>query len=661
MKKDKEQILNEFNHKRTAYPDDRVLQELFEDQVQKTPSSLALIYGDAKLEYRELNERSNQLARILRGKGVGPDQIVGLMVNDNTLEMVIGILSILKAGGAYLPMDPESPKDRLQFIIEDSSMAALLTSGPLENKVDFGRAVLNIDDHSLFSGECSNLEKINQPNDLAYVIYTSGSTGRPKGVQIEHRSIVNQITGLEKLYPFDGSLLHVLLAPITFDPSVQQIFLPLTSGGKLVLVSKSTMQNTNELWDLLISNRIDIVNTVPSLMNVLLDQVKNSDHWRFKYVILAGEVFSKTLYSRLKECISAEKIINIYGPTEATINTTLYECKPEEANPTIPIGKPLINYTVLILDEHLNLVPMGAPGEICVSGVGLARGYLNNTELTAEKFIKNPLSPGERIFRTGDFGRWMPDGNIEFLGRSDNQVKVSGIRVELGEIETVLGQFPYVKEAVVINQQEPGGHTRLIGYVVPNQGQTLTVNKLRGYLKEKLPGFMVPSAFVIMQAWPLTAHGKIDRRALPAPEPARHDREDTFVSPRDEFENQLSTIWEKVLGVKPIGMNDDFFELGGTSLLGMVLLAEVQKLTGKNYPIAAFLLTPTIEQMARAHSARAKKDCQIPGPRWFPFNRVAPGPPSFCTWSRWKHTILSRLGTSSGSRSTCLWLTSTIY
>lgn len=592
-----DQLLYEFNDTRTEYPKDKVLQELFEEQVEKTPNNLAVMFKDRKLTYRELNEQSNQLARTLRKRGVNPDQIVGLIVDDSSIEMTIGMISILKAGGAFLPIDPEYPKDRIDYMIEDSNVAILLTQTNLKDKIHFEGKVINLEDQSLFTGECSNLGKINQSNDLAYVIYTSGSTGKPKGVQIEHTSIVNQIFGLEKIYTFDTALHHILLASFTFDPSVQQIFLPLTSGGKLFLVSKSTKFSTMELLDFIVSNQIDIINTVPSLMNVLLDHTNSYDVLHFKYIILAAEVFSKNLYLRLKESLSAEKIINIYGPTEATINTTLYECELKETNSTIPIGKPLMNYNVLILDEHQSLLPIGVPGEICISGVGLARGYLNNPELTAEKFVVNPFTPGKRMYRTGDLGRWTVDGNIEFLGRIDQQVKVRGFRVELGEVETVLGQHPAVRETVVIDQEDHRGNTHLVAYVVPKQEQTLTIGELRRFLKERLPDYMVPSVFVMLDALPLTPNGKVDRRALPVPDQGRQEPEETFVPPRDELEYQLTKIWEKVLGIHPIGVRDDFFELGGSSLLAMVLLAQVQKLTDKNFPLAALLYASTIEQM----------------------------------------------------------------
>jgi amino acid adenylation domain-containing protein len=605
--KDRHKLLYEFNDTKAEYPRDKVLQELFEEQVEKTPNNLSLIFKGKKLTYRQLNERSNQLARRLKERGVNPDQIVGLMVDDSPIEMILGIISILKAGGAFLPIDPEYPKDRIEYMMEDSNVGLLLTQTNLKDKIHFEGEVINLENQSLFTRDSSNLGKINQSNDLAYVIYTSGSTGKPKGVQIEHTSIVNQIYGLEKIYTFDSSLHHILLAPFTFDPSVQQIFLPLTSGGKLFLVSKSSKYNMAELSDFVVSNHIDILNTVPSLMNVLLDQINGYDDLHFKYIILAGEVFTKNLYLRLRESLSAEKIVNIYGPTEATINTTLYECKLEEANSTIPIGKPLMNYNVFILDEHQNLLPIGVPAEICISGVGLTRGYLNNPELTAEKFVANPFTPGERIYRTGDLGRWTADGNIEFLGRIDHQVKVRGFRVEPGEVETVLGQHPAVREAVVIDQEDHSGNTRLVAYIVLNQEQTLPIGELRSFLKENLPDYMVPSAFVMLDALPLTPNGKVDRRALPVPDQVRRDPEKDFVPPRDELEYQLTRIWEKILDTQPIGVNDDFFELGGNSLAAAQVFAKLEKNLGVKLPLATLFQAPTIEQLSNILSKEGWK------------------------------------------------------
>jgi len=596
---DQNKLLYQFNDTKTDYPKEKVFHELFEEQVAKAPDNTAVLFKDKKLSYRELNERSNQLARVLRASGVEPEQIIGLMVDDNSIEMVIGMISILKAGGAFLPIDQDYPKERIEYIFRDSSTSILLKRGELKDEIQFEGKVINLEDKSLFTGDSSNLEKNNRPNDLAYVFYTSGSTGKPKGVQIEHTSIVNQLFGLEKLYSFNISLNHILLAPFTFDPSVQQVFLPLTSGGKLHLVPKSVKHNVKDLWEFIVSNRIDIVNTVPSLMSLLLDHAEEYDDLHFKYIILAGEPFSKNLYSRLRDTISADKIINIYGPTEATINTTLYECKQEEMNGTIPIGKPLMNYSVFILDEMWELTPMGVPGEICISGVGLARGYLNNKELTEEKFVANPLLPGEKMYRTGDLGKWTEDGDIEFLGRIDHQIKINGMRVELGEIESALNQHPSIQESVVINQKDDSGITRLIAYFVPKQKLKIHTDKLRSFLKDKLPNYMIPSAFVIMDAFPLTAHGKVDRNALPRAERNNIENKDSYLAPRNALEEKLSKIWKLVLGGEDIGVRDDFFEQGGSSLLALMLFGEIDKAFGKNLPLATIFSAPTIEKLSK--------------------------------------------------------------
>ncbi len=592
------QLLREFNNSVMEYPKDKTLQELFEQQVNNTPNKPAVIDEDNSLTYRELNEKSNNLAKSLIAKGVKPDQIVGIMVDDNNIEIVVGILAILKAGGAFLPIDSEFPEERIEFILKDSDISILLSKTDLKKEVHFKGEIVNIASPHLFDGESFNLEIVSQPHDLAYVIYTSGSTGKPKGVQIEHTSIVNQIFGLKKRYTFDSSLHHILLAPFTFDPSVQQIFLPLTTGGKLFLVSKSTKHNTKKLSEFIVNNDIQLVNTVPSFMNVLVENFKGHN-LHLKYLILAGEVFTKNLYMKIKESISAEIIINIYGPTEATINTTLYECKDNDGYSTVPIGKPLMNYKVYILDERRNLLPIGSPGEIYISGVGLARGYLNNHHLTSEKFVENPFEPDKKMYRTGDLGLWTVDGNIEFLGRIDNQVKIRGFRVELGEIEVTLRQHLHIQETVVVDQKDNFGNTRLVAYLVPNPRRSPEVSELRSFLADKLPGYMVPSLFVKLETLPLTPNGKVDRRALPEPDLVQRKSEMSYVSPRNKLEYKMAKIWRKVLGIQTIGVKDNFFELGGQSLQAMVMSIHIEKIFKKSLPLATLIAAPTIEQLIR--------------------------------------------------------------
>ncbi len=616
-----------FPNTTSDYPTELTFHELFEEQVVNTPNNSAVVFNGTKLTYFELNKKSNQLARLLRSKGVGPEKIVGLLVSDNTIEMVIGMIGVLKAGGAFLPIDSSFPKDRIEFIINDSDAVLLLTQGESKEINSLGIECINLENQSVYSGEYSDLEKINDPKNLVYVFYTSGSTGKPKGVQIEHTSIVNQIYGLEKRYSFNSSLRHILLAPFTFDPAVQQIFLPLTSGGTLFLVSKSTKHNLKELWEFILSNKIDIVNTVPSLMSVLLDQAGSRNGLHFRYIILAGETFSKNLYLRINEKLYVDKIINIYGPTEATINTTLYECNQKEINNSIPIGKPLMNYNVLILDDQQNLVPVGTGGEICISGVGLARGYLNNSELTKEKFVPNPFQPDQRIYKTGDLGRWLEDGNIEFLGRVDHQIKINGIRVELGEIESILNQHLKIKESVVISQKDSAGVTRLIAYIIPIENQNLINEDLRNFLKERLPDYMVPSTFVFLDEFPVTSHGKVDRNALPDPEQININFDSNYIPPSNEIENQLTKIWEKVLGIEKIGVKDNYFDIGGTSLMAMILFSEIEKVFGKNLPLATIIDSPNIEKLSKIISNDNWSDA------WSPLVAIqteGSKPPFFC-------------------------------
>ena len=640
--KGRKQLLYEFNDTMTEVPEEKVLQELFEEQVEKSPNNLAVVFKDRKVTYRELNQYSNQLARTLRERGVKREEIVGLMVDDNSVEMIIGMIAILKAGGAYLPIDPEYPKDRIKYMLEDSNIAVLLTQTNFDNQMlQFEGKVIKLDNKSIFSGESFNLEKRNQANDLAYVIYTSGSTGKPKGVEIEHRSIVNQLFGLQKRYLFDTSLNHILLAPITFDPSVQQIFLPLISGGKLFLVPKTTMKNVMELLEVIVSNRIDIIDTVPSLMSILLDNIDSRDNLHFKYIILAGERFPKALYERLKETVSAEKVINIYGPTEATINTTLYECKRKETNTTIPIGKPLMNYNVLILDQGHNLCPMGVAGEICISGVGLARGYVNRPELTADKFVSNPFIRGQKMYCSGDLGRWNVDGNIEFLGRMDDQVKIRGCRVELEEIEVALRQHPAVRDNLVIIRENDPDDKVLVAYCVLNQIETPPVSELRRFLGERVPGYMIPSEFIFLDKFPLTDNGKVDRRALPKPDCRRRNLEEDFVAPQTPIEEELARIWAKALGLERVGVYDNFFDLGGTSLIALSLFAQIEKRFGKRLPLAALFPTPTIRKLANTLREGNKHNS---GYSLVPLQPNGYNPPLFGIHSTRYHTLARYLG-----------------
>lgn len=591
---EKKEILYSFNHVKGEYDKSKKLQELFEEQVKKTPQQLALIIEEKEYTYAEINKKANQLAGKLREKGVTANGIVGIMV-EPSVETFIGILGILKAGGAYLPIDPEYPQERIAYVLQDSGAEILLSYVKLTEKICFNGTTINLKDITLYEGEDRNLENINASEDLAYVIYTSGSTGAPKGVMIEHRNIVNQIMVLKNICKFDDSLRHVLLYKMTFDVSVQQIFVSLTSGAKLFVPSEGIRNNMNQFWEFVHQNKINIIDTVPSFAEALIEHGDLSKKEHFKYFILGADTFSKNLYDRLKDAFSIGQIINAYGPTEATINATLYPCNERELDKTVPIGKPLPNYRICIMDKYNSLVPVGVPGELCIGGVGVGRGYLNRPELTAEKFIVNPFIEGERLYKTGDLAKWLPNGNVEFLGRIDNQVKIRGFRIELGEIESQILKHSAIKETIVIDQADEKGNKYLCGYFTSEK--EITAAELKEALAEVLPDYMIPTYLIKLEAMPLTGNGKIDRKALPKPE-GNLEISTEYVAPKNELEEKLSQIFGEVLNKEKIGTQDNFFELGGHSLKAILLTAKIHKALKVEVPLKEIFKTPTIGELA---------------------------------------------------------------
>ncbi|MCK4258345.1 MAG: amino acid adenylation domain-containing protein, partial [Halanaerobiales bacterium] len=600
---EEQQKLESFNNTYGEYPQDTTLYELFVEQVERSPEFPALHFQDDTLTYRELNERSNQLAWFLRKKGITSNDIVALMINIS-IDMVIGIIGVLKAGAAYLPIDPDLPEDRISYMLHDSKAKLLLTDGTASN-LNPPLEVINITQLELHQEPTGYVEVESQGTDLAYVIYTSGSTGEPKGVLIQHNNIVNQLIGLQKTYPFDDSLRHVLMAPYTFDPSVQQIFLPLITGGQLFLVTKMMKNDPRRMFELIKSKKINVFNTVPSLMESLMALAEDEERLEFIYVILAGEVFSKKLHQRLLNSFTIDKLINIYGPTEATINTTLYECKLEEEYTTIPIGKPLMNYKVWILNEEQQITPIGVPGELCIGGEGLARGYVNKPELTKEKFINNLFVPEEKMYRTGDLARWLPEGNLEFLGRIDNQIKIRGFRVELGEIENQLLKYPEISEAAVVALTREDGDKYLCAYYLSNQD--VPNPDLREYLGERLPDYMIPTYFFKLEKMPLTPNGKLDRNSLPAPDQFQQEQTE-LVASQNMTQERLLAIWKEVLQIENIGVKSNFFELGGHSLRATVLSVRIYKEFNVDVPIHEVFARPTIELLAKHLSELQKSE-----------------------------------------------------
>jgi amino acid adenylation domain-containing protein len=607
---ERNQILVEWNRTEVAYPKYRCLHQLIEEQVRRTPEAVAVVFEGKKLTYGELNGRANQLARHLQKLGVGPDCLVGVCA-ERSLEMVIGLLGILKAGGAYVPMDPEYPKDRLAFMLEDSSVKVLLTQGKLADslpKCNARRTRLDTD-WPLIEGESqADVERRVSAEHLAYMIYTSGSTGKPKGAMNTHQGIVNRLLWMQDAYQLTAADRVLQKTPFSFDVSVWEFFWPLLAGAKLVVARPGGHRDGAYLAQLIEREKITTVHFVPSMLQAFLEQEGLRESCSsLKRVICSGEALPMEYQRRFFSVIGAE-LHNLYGPTEASVDVTYWACPRESRMSTVPIGRPIANTRIYILDRRLQPVPAGVAGELHIGGVGLARGYHNRPELTAEKFVGDPFSgePGARLYKTGDLARHLPDGNIEYLGRLDHQVKIHGFRIELGEIETVLNQHPEVQSSVVVVREDKPGDKRLVAYLANRNGGANPV-EMRQWLGARLPEYMVPAAFVALDALPLSPNGKVDRKALPAPDFGSAADKNEYVSPRTETEATVAKIWSELLGVKQIGVKDNFFALGGHSLQATRLQARMEKELGQKLPLAALFQHPTIEGLAAALSPQTEK------------------------------------------------------
>jgi amino acid adenylation domain-containing protein len=589
---ERHKILVEFNATATDYRRDLCIHDFFEEQVERTPEATALICGHESLTYRELNTRANRLAHYLRKQGVGPEVLVGVCL-ERSIEMLVGILGILKAGGAYVPLDPAYPKERLAAILEDAKAPILLTQQRLAKILPGDVACiirLDADWPHIAAEPATNPRRNVTSSNLDCVLFTSGSTGRPKGVALEHRSaaIFIQWAG-EVFLPAEvaGTLFST---SICFDLSVFEIFVPLSRGGKVIIA-----QNALALPELPAAREVTLINTVPSAIAELVRM--GGVPASVQVVNLAGEALPNSLAQQIYEKTGVSKVYNLYGPTEDTTYST-YTLVPRGGEVTI--GRPLPNTQAYILDQSRQPLPIGVPGELYLAGDGLARGYFGREDLTKERFVPNPFAKesGARMYRTGDLARFRADGNIQYLGRIDNQVKLRGFRIELGEIEAVLRQHPGVNETVVVAREDVPGDKRLVAYFVAALEPAPTRVELRNFLKKRLPEYMLPSAFVTLKEMPLTPNGKVNRRALPAPEQPELAPGEKFVAPMDVVESQLVEIWETVLGVRPLGVRHNFFEVGGHSLVAVRLMHRIERAFGKNLPIATLLQAPTIEQLA---------------------------------------------------------------
>ncbi len=572
------QILVEFNRTNVNHGANNRLHVLFENQATRTPENIAVVSGDRSVTYAELNARANRLAQQLRNLGVVQETLVAICV-ERSLEMVVGLLGILKAGAAYVPLDPALPRERLAFMLEDTGASVLLTQEHLQKPPHAGPVhYLSEDDDADLHAYSENVDSGITTDNAAYVIYTSGSTGKPKGVVVSHRAISNHMLWMQSVYPTTEADRVLQRAPFSFDASVWEMFAPLIAGAQLVLARRDDNKDMVDLVQTMLRHEVTTLQLVPSLLRVLLDEPVLNSCQSLRRVFCGGERLSSELQEHFFTRLQAD-LYNLYGPTEAAINATSWTCRRDANEPGVPIGHPVDNTQIYLLDSHLMPVPIGATGALHIGGEGLARGYLNRADLTAERFIPDPFSsqPGARLYRTGDVARFRPEGSIDFVGRSDAQVKIRGFRIEPGEIEELLATYPAVKASAVIVREDTPGDKRLAAYFVLNQGWTATTSELRRFLNENLPEYMVPSSFVMLDRLPTLPNGKIDRRVLPAPEGHRPELEKGFVAPLTLIERQLAQLWSQVLGIETIGVHDNFFDLGGDSILAIRVTAKANQ------------------------------------------------------------------------------------
>ena len=642
---EKHQLLVEWNGTKSNYPADKCIHNLFEEQVEKTPDATAVVLEEEKITYRELNNRANQLAHYLQKHGIDRDVLVGICV-ERSIEMIVGLLGILKAGGAYVPLDPSYPRERLSIMLDDAQVRVLITQEKhLSNFENCTAVCLDRDWRVIASESAANPLIQNGSDDLAYVIYTSGSTGKPKGTLISHRNVVRLFGATEAWFHFDASDVWTLFHSYAFDFSVWEIWGALLYGGKLVVVTDESRRSPQEFTELLIEHQVTVLNQTPSafyqLMPHLMDP-KIQKRLDLRLVIFGGEALELLSLKVWFDCYGDEdpQLINMYGITETTVHVTYRPIKRVdiEAKAGSVIGKPIPDLTVYLLDKHRALVPIGVTGEIYVGGAGVAKGYLGRDELTAERFIADPFSdnPQNRLYRSGDLARWLPSGELEYLGRVDDQVKIRGFRIELGEIESVLAQQPNIQQAVVLAREDTPGERRLVAYVVAAPGSDLLVSDVRRLLRQRLPEYLVPSTIISLRSLPLTANGKVDRKALPAPDQSRPELDESHFAPRTPIEEIVVNIWARILKLDKVGVHDNFFDLGGHSLLATQVISRINDAFSIDVQLRRLFETPTVAGLVAAIDAclRTKNNSQSIPPV-APRARICDAPLSFAQQRLW--------------------------
>lgn len=596
-KVEQNKILYEFNNTKVEYPKEKTIATLFEEQVEKTPDNIAIVFEKQKLTYKELNEKANSLAHYLRDNEINRNDLVGIMVN-RSLEMIISILAVLKSGGAYIPIDPEYPEDRIKYMLNNSNAKLLLTQKKLIDNIEFDNKIcvdLSIDE--IYKLDCSNLNNVNTPEDLIYVIYTSGSTGLPKGVMLKNSNIVNFIYAIMQQLEFPANASFVSLTTISFDIFVLESLLPLLNGMKTIIASESAQTDVNIFNDLCVKNNVDVIQTTPSRIQAFLYDVSSAEFLKkVKYMLIGGEPFPNNLLERLHSIYSG-KIFNMYGPTETAVWSSIKELSTLSQ---ITIGTPIANTQMYVLDQFNNPLPISVPGELFISGDGLARGYLNNENLTNKVFINNPFTENSKMYKTGDLCKFLPNGEIEYLERIDNQIKIRGLRIELGEIESKILSYPNIKNACVI-KQTINNRDFISAYFTVNK--RINISELRKYLSKYLPKYMIPSYFTVLDDFPYTPNGKINKKMLPLPnEILKSDSSKEYVAPKTDLEKKFVNIWESILNIKPIGINDNFFELGGDSILAMNLNIELKNITN-SISYSDIFKFPTISELIKKASS----------------------------------------------------------
>jgi amino acid adenylation domain-containing protein len=616
------QLLHEWNDTHAELPP-VATPALFEEAVLRHPDATALVFEGETTTYRALNERANQVAHYLRRRGVGADVRVGVCM-ERSPEIVVALLGVLKAGGAYVPLDPAYPKDRLAYMVRDSAAKVLLTDAKHRDAFSAGgeRPVcLDSDWGELETESTQNPGVAIAPDDLAYVMYTSGSTGEPKGVMVHHRGVVNYLSWAGKAYAAAAGGAVPLHTSIAFDLTVTALFVPLCAGGQ-VEVLRDDVGGQNLVAALREGSGRSLVKITPAHLALLSEQVgQRGAAGRTNLFVIGGENLTAESLALWRDFAPGTRLINEYGPTETVVGCCVYEVRPEDPRTgSVPIGRPIANTQLYILDRHLNPLPVGAVGELYIGGAGVARGYLNRAELTKERFIPDPFSSepgragaaGGRLYKTGDIARYRPDGTLEYFGRIDNQVKVRGYRIELGEIEAKLADHPGVKVCAVLAREDTPGNKQLVGYVVPQKDEAPSVSSLREYLRERLPEYMVPSQFVFLASMPLTTNGKVDRKGLPAPSEENTSPAQTRVAPRTPIEKALAAIWSELLHLENIGIHDDFFDLGGHSLLAIKAVARVREVLAVELSPQAVIDSPTIAELATTLGDVAGREAEAP-------------------------------------------------